>query len=479
MTASVCRTTLALLFIFIFSIPATAQINKIELDDEIMEYNISGMGTVGNPEDSQTPWGFFRKYSVQAKANKHIWVTCTNKKIPKNKEVKEIRIEVQFFGEAVNGRLTEAARPIQKIEKGEKRVSVDFYVPEKCSGGMINIYYYTQKDHYIYVCEEFLVGGSVSKPAAKPKDVCCPVCKAEDSGMRFSTISGNVWKGCSNAYKGADNRKAMKSDVLYLDDVVTTYDKSSALIYEKHTGSRFNVEANSSVVIGTRDAAFKLNKGKFWADIKKLANGKKINIKLTRSIISVKGTVVAFEETETESRVWLFAGDVDVTSTKTGNVSTLKPGERSVVGTDGEIKVYQFDIEDVAKKFGISMSDIDNLQTETASRQNNDNTIYEVAATQPEYPGGLTALKSFFEENIHYPTDAKKQGADGFVILQFVVEKNGSLSDIKVIRNGKLPSMDAEALRVCKLVKGFNPGLNESGEPVRVKFTYPVHFKLP
>ena len=65
------------------------------------------------------------------------------------------------------------------------------------------------------------------------------------------------------------------------------------------------------------------------------------------------------------------------------------------------------------------------------------------------------------------------------MIIQFVVEKDGSLSDIKVARKGKLPSLDAEALRVVKLIKGFKAGRNENNQPVRVKYSLPVQFKLP
>ena len=62
--------------------------------------------------------------------------------------------------------------------------------------------------------------------------------------------------------------------------------------------------------------------------------------------------------------------------------------------------------------------------------------------------------------------------------MQFVVEKDGSLSDLKVIKNGKLPSFDAEAMRVCKLIEGFTAGRNENNQPVRVKYKLPVQFKL-
>ena len=107
-----------------------------------------------------------------------------------------------------------------------------------------------------------------------------------------------------------------------------------------------------------------------------------------------------------------------------------------------------------------------------------DTAVHEVAAVQPQYPGGMEALGEFLASNLQYPEDAQQKGVDGYVIMQFIVEKDGSLSHIKVIRRGKLPSLDAEAVRVCCRIKDFIPGRNEQGQPVRVMYTLPIHFKL-
>lgn len=131
--------------------------------------------------------------------------------------------------------------------------------------------------------------------------------------------------------------------------------------------------------------------------------------------------------------------------------------------------------------FALPAMAIDNNQTDrcTVSECNSaDDTIYDVAPTQPQYPAGAAALSKYIASKIKYPADAKKQGKGGIVITQFIVEKDGSLSDIKVIRKGKLPSLDAEALRVVKTLPKFTPGRNEEGQPVRVKYTLPVNFKL-
>ena len=95
----------------------------------------------------------------------------------------------------------------------------------------------------------------------------------------------------------------------------------------------------------------------------------------------------------------------------------------------------------------------------------------------PEYPGGVQGLTDFLAQNINYPKAAEKRGVQGTVILQFVVEKSGKISDITVLRSVE-KSLDNEAVRVVKKIKDFIPGYNEDHAPVRVRYTLPVTFKL-
>lgn len=119
----------------------------------------------------------------------------------------------------------------------------------------------------------------------------------------------------------------------------------------------------------------------------------------------------------------------------------------------------------------------DDKEISVKERSTTDN-VLDVAPKMPEYPGGITALKKFFDSHINYPADAKQKKVKGFVVLKFIVEKDGSISNITVIKKGKLPSLDKEAVRVCKLVKGFKPARDENNNAVRVYFTYPVSFDL-
>jgi protein TonB len=90
------------------------------------------------------------------------------------------------------------------------------------------------------------------------------------------------------------------------------------------------------------------------------------------------------------------------------------------------------------------------------------------------FPGGHIKMAAFIKENLKYPEDA--DGAHGRVIVNFVVDKDGSISDIKVVR-GVHPSLDAEAVRVVKLMPKWQPA-ERGGKPVRSRFNFPVYFKL-
>ena len=104
-------------------------------------------------------------------------------------------------------------------------------------------------------------------------------------------------------------------------------------------------------------------------------------------------------------------------------------------------------------------------------------TIFEVVEQMPEYPnGGMAGLMQFLSKNIKYPTIAQENGTQGRVTVQFVVNKDGSIVDAKVLR-GVDPYLDKEALRVINSMPKWKPG-KQRGKPVRVKYTVPVMFRL-
>ncbi len=102
--------------------------------------------------------------------------------------------------------------------------------------------------------------------------------------------------------------------------------------------------------------------------------------------------------------------------------------------------------------------------------------IFVVVEEQPEYPGGQTAMMRFLSDNIRYPVIAQENGIQGRVICNFVVERDGSITDVQVVR-GVDPSLDREAVRVIQQMPRWKPG-KQRGQAVRVRFTLPVVFRL-
>jgi protein TonB len=105
-----------------------------------------------------------------------------------------------------------------------------------------------------------------------------------------------------------------------------------------------------------------------------------------------------------------------------------------------------------------------------------ENKVFDVVEQMPSFPGGMGALMSWLSQNIKYPVIAAENGVQGRVIVQFVVEKDGSVTDVHVAKSVD-PSLDKEAARVVKAMSKWNPG-KQNGSAVRVKYTVPVTFKL-
>lgn len=95
---------------------------------------------------------------------------------------------------------------------------------------------------------------------------------------------------------------------------------------------------------------------------------------------------------------------------------------------------------------------------------------------KPEFTGGEAAMYKWLGDNIVYPSAAAEEGIQGKVIVQFVVGKDGSIGQVKVVR-GRHPALDKEAVRVVKAMPKWVPGRN-NGQPVKVTYTLPVTFKL-
>lgn len=99
-----------------------------------------------------------------------------------------------------------------------------------------------------------------------------------------------------------------------------------------------------------------------------------------------------------------------------------------------------------------------------------------ISETMPSFESGSDGLKEFVETHLEYPKQAKRMGIEGRVFVQFIVEKDGALSEFEVLK-GVGAGLDEETIRVMKLIPDFIPG-KQQGVPVRVKMVYPVNFTL-
>lgn len=112
--------------------------------------------------------------------------------------------------------------------------------------------------------------------------------------------------------------------------------------------------------------------------------------------------------------------------------------------------------------------------------QNNEtkNDIVLFLDEDPAYPGGMAALYHFLSSNINYPERALKKGIQGKCIVGFIVDKEGNITDVKVLQKvKKCRECDTEAVRVIKLMPQWKPG-EVKGKPVRCRFQVPISFKL-
>ena len=105
-----------------------------------------------------------------------------------------------------------------------------------------------------------------------------------------------------------------------------------------------------------------------------------------------------------------------------------------------------------------------------------ENKIFDVVEQMPSFPGGNAALMKYLSDNVKYPVVAQENGVQGRVVVSFVVEKDGHITDVKVVRSVD-PSLDKEAARVVRSMPSWIPG-KQNGSAVRVKYNVPVSFRL-
>ncbi len=126
------------------------------------------------------------------------------------------------------------------------------------------------------------------------------------------------------------------------------------------------------------------------------------------------------------------------------------------------------------------MMPITTIQAETAtatvSLQQKKNKVYDQPEVLPEFPGGMQKLMEYLRTSVKYPSEAQKKSIQGRVLVQFIVEKNGTISHLE-ISQATHPLLDNEALRVVESMPKWTPG-KVKGKAVRTSMTLPISFKL-
>lgn len=123
-----------------------------------------------------------------------------------------------------------------------------------------------------------------------------------------------------------------------------------------------------------------------------------------------------------------------------------------------------------------AMAQWEYIEIPTAPQLMESRQAFDVVEQMPSFPGGGLALMSFLKTHVEYPKVAEENGVQGRVVVQFTIDKDGTIIDSWVVRSVD-PSLDKEALRVVRIMPKWSPG-TQNGTPVRVKFTLPISFKL-
>ena len=184
--------------------------------------------------------------------------------------------------------------------------------------------------------------------------------------------------------------------------------------------------------------------------------------------------VTKYEVTDTE---FLFEEEVEIQQTSQETPPPPPPPAvqevevLNVVEDNVETESIEVNTEETEQEVVIA------APVEAPVEEEEEEVVFVVVESMPEFPGGQQALFKYLSENVKYPDIAQENGIQGRVICQFVVNKDGSIVDVEVVRSGGDPSLDKEAVRVIKSMPKWKPG-KQRGKAVRVKYTVPVNFKL-
>ena len=199
---------------------------------------------------------------------------------------------------------------------------------------------------------------------------------------------------------------------------------------------------------------------------------------LTDTIIyNEDGTYIQFKTTEAPDPI---TGEMRNKITATSCNADGTPNENikftlSAIEKHGDTTLYSVEPFTISSdKFRLSIQTTEDNPVRIVEKSND--TIYDIVDQMPKFPGGEKAMMEFIAKNVEYPQKAKDESIQGRVFIQFVVEKDGSIGEVKLLR-GIGGGCDEEGIRVVKSMPKWTPG-QQAGKAVRVHYTLPIFFKL-
>lgn len=183
---------------------------------------------------------------------------------------------------------------------------------------------------------------------------------------------------------------------------------------------------------------------------------------------------------EQEQKVEKVKSSIKFTAPVIKKDSEVKPEEEMKSQEDlnkTSTSIGAFDVKGNDEAAGVVLqAKQDIAQPEPPKHEEVENKVFTTVEQMPSFPGGDAALMNWLRNNVRYPAVAEENGIQGRVVVSFVVERNGSITDVQVVKSVD-PSLDKEAARVVKSMPNWVPG-KQNGSAVRVKYNVPVTFRL-
>lgn len=436
------HTILTTLVLLMAALVANAQTSgKVSADGAGITYSFSG-GTL--KDQGSNDGGRSRGYTFEVRPGDVITFQCkANGTKPNGNPYKiaEARLEAGVTHDAI----FRGNRLHFEKEKDVSSAGFSYTVPKEA--GIVEVkakLYPVNANVGLLVRASFIVVKDKPTPKTEPEPgynvhIDKGPCKGDiiDSHIRFNDFWGEVkmrpnWEE-DDSYEFVD-----LDSPIYECYRIKTEEESGAILGLEDM-STYVIKPESILIILTenkKESKWKMIAGNMWGNVKKLAEGKTLEVEMSQCVAGISGTIVGYEETGTESKVWLFAGKVNVTNKKTKKVTVLEPGQ-NITCKGGTSDVKPFNIEQGAKKFGIKMSDINNHYSNANSPMVEDG-VYVIRFTHnPEYVLTLKDGKAVNNGVVHLwkwqNTNAQKWKVthkDGKIAIRSMVDPNFAL-DVK------------------------------------------------